>query len=181
MQEYYDLISKNICGNDFRHLIDLLGENADFFTMNKHYFNDGKPFLLGQLFEALAPFCTDTLRVCDWYCNFDMSQYYMDTAANYRIEVQVYPSNKTTLDILKSKCDNIYLFGKGLIPMGEDLCFFKNSELFMGTVSHEWMCGVYPLTDEMSQKLQMYGKWKQFPCSDGVDINRIKYSPRLCR
>lgn|GEM_PF-5316638 len=180
MQGCYYLVSENICGNNFRQLLDLLGANADFFTMNNHYCNIKNPPPLGRLFNALAPFRTDTLRVSDWYCNYDMSQYYMDDVAEYRIEVQVYPSNSTTLDIIKSTCGNIYLFSHWLIPHGEDLCFFKDGQLFMGTVSHERICGIYPLTKAMSQKLQMYGEWEYSTHNFDVnDTNRIKYSPRL--
>jgi len=180
MREFYFLESENIFGDEYIQFIDLLGVNSDFFTMNKHYDNNGNVLLLGSLFKALSPFCTDTLPVNDWYCNYDMSSYYVDNVVECRIEVQAYPSNSTTLDILKSNCNNIYLYGKETIPLGEDLCFFKNGELFMGTVSHERMCGIYPLTKNMSKKLQRYGKWNKVDYSIDSDINRIKYSPRLC-
>ena len=170
MHECYYLESENIYGDNFKQLVDLLGLSADYFTMNKHFTSNGKPFFQGSLFKTLAPFCIDSLQVNDWYCNYDMSSFYTDNTTEYRIEVQVYQSNNMTLDILKSSCDNIYLFDYEQIPLGEDLCFFKDNKLFMGTVSHERICGVYSLTEEMSQKLQRYGTWGR---SAYDDINRI--------
>ena len=43
----------------------------------------------------------------------------------------------------------------------EDICFFNGNELFLGTLSHEYICDVYPPSDEIREKLLECGDWEE--------------------
>lgn len=42
----------------------------------------------------------------------------------------------------------------------EDLCFFKDHSLLLGTVTHEAICHVYPPDKAVEQAILLTGKWK---------------------
>ena len=46
-----------------------------------------------------------------------------------------------------------------MLDLPEDLCFFINDRLLLGTVSHEYLCYAYPPTDEIEKKFMKLGNW----------------------
>ena len=43
----------------------------------------------------------------------------------------------------------------------EDLCFFRDQELFFGTLSHEFMCYAHVLSPEFGAQLKTLGTWEE--------------------
>ena len=43
----------------------------------------------------------------------------------------------------------------------EDLCFFRDQELFFGTLSHEFMCYAHVLSPEFGAQLKTLGAWEE--------------------
>ena len=79
----------------------------------------------------------------------------------------IYTVNDETLFILNKYCRRLFLFDNRC-PLSswnqtlEDLCFFSDGKLFLGTVSHEYICEVFPPNSIIKSELfSIYPHWKE--------------------
>lgn len=101
--------------------------------------------------QALAPYLLHRLKTTRWFC-------YYTTKSNPQ-HVQIYPLNERTKELLRTYYRGLFLddwseAGRHWIPSLEDLCFFQNGKLLLGTVSHEHICGAYPEDEALAQRFK---------------------------
>ncbi len=151
---HLDVNRKVPVGELYEPLFDL----ADAFSFNiNDYWNDLPPILKekpNQLRELLKPYFLKKFHTYDWY-----------GWVNSDIDVFVYQLCDGSKEILRQYCPDLLFHlraGKRTKTFCEfeDLCFYKNKTLILGTVSHEYMCTAYPpLTDD--PHLTTIGRWYQ--------------------
>lgn len=128
-------------------LLDLCFEYADTFSLSRA----GWERQDDTLERALEPYVLRRLRTTRWFC------YY--TAKSNPQRIALYPLNEQTKSILRAQYRGLFLEDWSgrlprWVPSMEDLCFFRNGRLLLGTVSHERICVAYPEDDELAQRFR---------------------------
>lgn len=95
--------------------------------------------------RTLIPYLLRRLKMTHWFC-------YYTTQSNPQ-HINIYPLNEQTKELLQKHYFGLFLDdwgkdGKRWIPSLEDICFFRNGKLLLGTVSHEHICAAYPEDDK---------------------------------
>ena len=124
-----------IVEEDFRRLMDLCFSQADVFSLTKIH----GPYRTDvRLERALQKFQIKHLSVDHWF-------------------------SRNAKETLLRYADNLFL-KTGDDQNGcslEDLCFFRDQELFFGTLSHEFMCYAHVLSPEFGAQLKTLGAWEE--------------------
>ena len=140
-----------IAGEDFRRLMDLCFSQADVFSLTKVH----GPYRTDvRLERALQKFQIKHLSVDHWFC-------YAPSGCLH--EVILYHASRKAKETLLRYADNLFL-KTGDDQNGcslEDLCFFRDQELFFGTLSHEFMCYAHVLSPEFGAQLKTLGAWEE--------------------
>jgi hypothetical protein len=70
--------------------------------------------------------------------------------------------------ILEEHIDNLFQYERcpdgtlgNIKNLPEDLCFFMQNELLLGTISHEGICYAYPPSEQISDSLKKLGDWQE--------------------
>ncbi len=152
--DYEDGIT--IEGENFRALLNICFKYASYFSLTK------APWTFStdtELKRGLEPFFIKKVSVQKWFCyDFTPREQYLD--------VSIYKASTMAKDVILKHCDDIFLNKRenGTLVSStqslEDLCFFSQSSLLMGTVSHAGICHVYPYNKEMEEKTFPLGLWK---------------------
>lgn len=165
-----DEYSVAIAGEKFSDLMELCFKRADYFTLTKSsgykHFSDYM-FLLKsmetfwrerkvekELKRALKPFYVKRIHTLHWFC------FYRETP----LEVTVYKAMPEAKAVLLQFFDDLFFEQNRpkLTPRAhEDLCFFQNGRLILGTVSHEYICHAYPQDEEFDVRLRALGPWNE--------------------
>ena len=104
--------------------------------------------------RALQKFQIKHLSVDHWFCY---------APSGYLHEVTLYHASRKAKETLLRYADNLFL-KTGDDQNGcslEDLCFFRDQELFFGTLSHEFMCYAHVLSPEFGAQLKTLGAWEE--------------------
>lgn len=140
-----------IAGENFRRLMDLCFSQADVFSLTKVH----GPYRTDvRLERALQKFQIKHLSVDHWFC-------YAPSGCLH--EVILYHASRKAKETLLRYADNLFLETGG-DQNGcslEDLCFFRDQELFFGTLSHEFMCYAHVLSPEFGAQLKTLGAWEE--------------------
>jgi hypothetical protein len=96
-----------------------------------------------------------TIKTSKWF-GYDYT-IFSDDDANTEIEINIYEANNKTKEIILKYTNNIYL--EKLIngefdechQTLEDICFFRDTKLIVGTVSHEGMVCMLPINDALKE------------------------------
>lgn len=156
-------------------ILELCFRESDCFSLTYC----GLPGHTNELITELFPHRCGKVNTSRWFCYI--------TLADNPIERFLYPASSDTMGILKKHytglfLDNVYDKSSEYKQSLEDLCFFRENKLIMGTVSHEKMCSVYPTDEDFSSRLlQCFGHW-MFRNDDGEQICLSDYTrlqPRL--
>ncbi len=78
--------------------------------------------------------------------------------SGFNLKVYVYEASLKANSVLKKYYSKIFLEG---CKYPEDLCFFHEKKLLLGTVSHEKICYLYPIDKAMESRFQQLGLWKE--------------------
>ena len=118
-------------------LFDVCFDSADAFSLSRAAWARQDH----TLERALEPYVLRRLRTTRWFC------YY--TANSNPQRIALYPLNEQTKSILRAQYRGLFLEDWSgrlprWVPSMEDLCFFRNGTLLLGTVSHERICMAYP-------------------------------------
>jgi hypothetical protein len=106
----------------------------------------------------LAPYINKEILTNRWFSNM--------TLPNNPMKRILYLANNETMNIVQKYCHNLLLFTKNKSPDRwnqtlEDLCFFSNDKLILGTESHEYICQVFPPDEAFeTQLLEIYPNWR---------------------
>ena len=131
----------------FSNLLDILFECSDHFSLNQALWTYATD---NTLKNNLAPFLEKKIITSKWF-GYDYSQ---APHGDYRdIEVYIYRADPVAKDIFVNMFSDIFLRVyqnndyQDSFQSLEDLCFFKDKKLFIGTVSHALLLGVIPIND----------------------------------
>jgi len=103
------------------------------------------------ILEALSPFLITTFQTCHWFCNY--------VPENNPLEVRLYQINKQSMEIIFSEYDKLFS-EHTFLKKPEDICFFLNGKLLMGTVLHERICFAYEENQVFIDSIMQVGKWQ---------------------
>lgn len=146
----------NIKGEKYQELIDICFTSASYFSLSKAPWTSCTKT---DLATELEPFLVKKVRLQKWFC-YDFS-----SRDNF-IEINIYKSTNTAQEILLKYFFDLFLQEQinGQMTSStqtlEDLCFFTHNSLLLGTVTHEYMCHVYPPSETVKQKIISTGKWQ---------------------
>lgn len=162
-------LQENIRGEKFFELLDLCFKVSTYFSLTAspiEEFRNSKNHT--DFLKKLEPFYIKSKRVNHWH------RHYYLTEENART-VHIFRADEEAKDIIKSKFNNLLLhilingrYSLGDLP--EDLCFFIDNKMFLGTLSHEHYATAYPYNDEICEALLKLGKWKIVEYSDEEQI-----------
>lgn len=167
----YDLECPTIDGELFSIILDLFFEQSDYFSFS----NIGIPNTDCSMQKDLEAYVYREIHSSHW---FRYSTLPDDPITNI-----LYFANSATLTILKKYCNRLFLFDSECTSTSwnqslENLCFFFNDRLILGTVSHEHICKVFPPDENFKNELfGMYAYWKE----DHDFTEQIKLSDYLTK
>lgn len=164
----------NIVGEDFSKMLYYLFSTTTHFSLKENGFEIyRKSVLHRKIVEDLAPFLEKEAIVDCWYgyCPATITNNVLVRDANspeFHAKEYIFKTDSLARSVLLSYFDNIFLADDegGFIAL-EDLCFFSENKLVVGTVSHADLCHIYPRNDEDIAKIAEIGIWKE----DFEDIN----------
>ncbi len=154
---YYEHL---IRGEKLYSFLNLCFSESDVFTLSSYSEEEGTCTLL---YNDLKKYKIATIETLKWF-GYD---YTHAPAKELRVIMHenFYPTRTELIPIITNRITEIF-FDRGLTPVPydrlqnvEDICFFKEGKMIMGSISHECMLfmdsEVFPL-DILSQ----YGRWK---------------------
>jgi len=151
-------LKKNITGSCFTAFLDLCFKYSTYFSFTQ---NPVKEYAESSdhinFLEKFSQFYVKTIETRHWHC------YYVPEG--YNKKVYLFNVDRKAQDYIKEYFDNLYLIDfNGENPGGfsifpQDLCFFVGNKLFVGTVSHEDICNVYPFSEQVKKELLLLTKW----------------------
>lgn len=162
-------LKKNIEFEVFYRLLDLCFEVSTFFSFTENGVAEYAELLEYKNFlKELEPFLVESIKVTHWH------HYYVPDYNKKNI--YIYNADKKAKRIIKNNFNNLFLEDKineiitSIKALPEDLCFFYDNKLILGTVSHEGICSVYPHTDEIYKAFLQLGEWEIVDYSDEEQI-----------
>ena len=140
---------KSIQGTALAMLWDACFDQADVFSLCTAIWTQATN---DALEKALMPYRLRGFRTARWFCHWSTEPF---------LEVNLYEANEETRSIVKQHVRDLYfdLSRNRDLHTLEDLCFFREDQLFFGTVSHEGICMAQPATQEFAALLQNFGMW----------------------
>jgi hypothetical protein len=124
-------------------LTDLMFRCSDCFSLTVTEWYKTLPLTMQQrknpLRDALRPYFVQKFTAYNWY-----------GWINCELEIFVYRCCPETREILAEYCPELFIhsirdkYTVNRHPEFEDLCFYRNGKMTLGSLSHEYMCTVYP-------------------------------------
>lgn len=143
----------------FVRFLDTCFEQCPFFSLNKASWTNSVDT---QLEQSIAPALICSFDTERWF-GYDYSLLSKVNLSGY-VHVNIYRTTQAAKESILKYADDIFLsvYQNGKLSNSlqtlEDLCFLSKEKIYVGTVSHEGILGVYP--DEKFQiQLEQYGKW----------------------
>jgi hypothetical protein len=145
-----------INGENFRKLMEVCFDVASYFSLTV------APWFActeTELEKELEPFLVKKIRVQKWFC-YDFS------GSDNFLDIHVYRAAPSTKNILLRYFSEVFLrksenkSKEHATQTLEDLCVFYQNLLLLGTVTHEYICKVYPLNETLEQEILSLGRWK---------------------
>ena len=159
-QDYEIDTSMIISGDKFSAFLKKCFDNADLFSFNEAIWTNCS---CKDMQKELEPFLTKEIQVQKWF-GYD---YAMAPEMDRRtIRVYLYQADSAAKDSILQYCSDVFLRqnigGEFMDPVQtlEDLCFFSDGKLFVGTVSHEFLLKVEPPSKDFEDSMKKLGRWK---------------------
>ena len=162
---------RTISGESFQRLIELCFAQADAFSMNSAPWTHATDLRLAR---ALEPYRIRSFETGSWFC-------YASTYPPLR--VNLYRAAEGAKAAILRYIGHLFLYGDKNAEFCslEDLCFFRDGELFFGTVTHERICFAHILSDEFGTALGELGPWTN--AADGsfthIFLSQFSSNPTL--
>ena len=121
---------------------------SDVFSLTEGPFEGRNTDVLRH---QLEPYLLHTVNTQHWF------SYYVP--AGYEIKVNLYRSCEETSRILARLYPQLLGRSRESVTNLEDICFFQNGKLFLGTVSHEYICYAYPPNNKFHDVLMNICPW----------------------
>ena len=136
-------------------------EFADSFSLTEGYRETDES---KEMLKSLKPYLIKTLETEHWF------SYYVTPLNKKR--VHIFKACPESREILMRLYTGLFLDGVEEWVIPEDLCFFINKKMFLGTVSHEIICFLYPVDDEMALAFKGICDWEEV---DDISAEQIVY------
>ena len=104
------------------------------------------------LLYLLKTYWLHTFKTRHWFC------YYVPEG--YEKRVFLFRSCAESKRIMMDSYRHLFFGNDFEWDLPEDICFFSGGKLFMGTVSHEGICYVYPPSQETAHRFQEICRWE---------------------
>lgn len=132
----YELKNKAIEGDSFSRLLGLCFQHCRYFSFTESQISHADTMFQNRLSQNIYA----VISASHWFRHY--------TLPDNPMRRIIYHANNETFSILNKHCRRLFLFdGRGSHLSWnqtlEDLCFFANDKLFLGTVSHEYICEVF--------------------------------------
>lgn len=166
----------DIEGRAFEDLLDICFENAAYFSLTKNTWSDRQTVLNSEFYNMLGPYLCGDIFAPHWFCQYSKGQYIN--------EVFIFRADPKAKHVLLKFQDRL-LGNRTEKSIGEslyDLCFFNGGKLFLGTVSHEMICRVYPFSGEFADEVRKLGAWTEEEprLSEQIELRFFKKQDGLC-
>lgn len=138
-------------GDAFFSLLDFAALEADYFSLSKTD-RGKKP---NPVEELLAPYLIKRITPKSWYGNNRLSCSTTEL---------VYTVSDKSIDVLRESFSDIFLRGgksRRRFAALEDLCFWKDRSMLIGTLSHELICSTNSLSAAQAEKLKRIADWRE--------------------
>lgn len=170
-------LSGGLSGDSFAKMIELCFSRATKFSLRQSNLLPTYPSFIE---EKLSPYVVGVYSVKQWFAWTGGEQEYREI---------VYQAVPGTREIILSYFDDIFLINRKKIPKKkqeqigktflypsflEDLCFFQKNSMFLGTLSHEYICAAKPPDDLFEKSLCALASWEK--CTqDGWGMERVYF------
>lgn len=153
---------RNMCGETFHSFLKLCFKYASHFSFSR----------------APWAMCTDTMLERELArfeeAHITTSRWFGYNFPDDTMEVLVYHACPEAESVLKEHCLNLFMdYCQNHRPRGaptlENLCFFGQDTMFIGTISHEFICAVYPPNGEFERCLLHIDRWQQETNDEGFE------------
>lgn len=138
----------------FRRFLSYACEHSTSFSLthNRQLIYQAEKSQTGFFLKQLAPYKIRSIQSSHWF--------HMYTKKSDPIFVDLFHLNDITAKIISDVYSDLYLgYYSDCAWMPEDICFFWNDRLWLGTVSHEDWCTVFPQNLQMEESLRQFGTW----------------------
>lgn len=144
------LLNKSISKDCFNNLIEECFNVADTFSLTKgpDLYPEGKALL-----EQLNPYFVKTIETQHWF------SYYVP--APYKKKIYIFKACDESKNAILESYPGLFMDELTQWTTLEDLCFFIDKKLLLGTVSHEYICYCYPPTDDINKHFKKICNWKK--------------------
>lgn len=135
--------------------LDICFSHADYFTLNRASWAKST---CKDLQLDLEPFLDQEIKTLNWFGYNKTSRPHTKD----RTHALIYRAEASTKEILLRHLPNIFFRPEDRsIPYQtlEDLCFFFDGQLFIGSISHEYMLWAYPPNEEVELQLKQIADW----------------------
>lgn len=157
-------------GRNFIDLVNLCFEYATYFSLKK------SPWIQAQdssLEKELQPYLFKQESVDHWYCYGAPPEHMKNEVP--LMKISIYHADKETKKILLQYIHHLFIWEdeRTTQPTLQDLCFFQGDRLFLGTVSHEYICSVISSDAQFIKRLLLTGEWdySQADCLEFLSLN----------
>lgn len=153
--ERYEDIPSILSKKWLQDFLDICFSHADCFTLNEAPWTMA---ILKDLQLKLTPFLMQEVRTPKWF-GYD---YTSRPHAKERTHAFIYRAESAAKEILLQHMPNIFFDEEDVdtpFPTLEDLCFFSDGQLFIGSISHEYMLWAYPPNEEIELQLKQIADW----------------------
>jgi hypothetical protein len=156
----------NISGKAFRQLMEACFNLSGHFTLTYGLWANR----VDTMYKELKPYAVNEKSLHSWFGYYPLPSGEQSTPM-VRI---LYPANGATRGIIERYFGNLWLDSKekGRKQSLEDICFFSNGKLILGTVSHERICRVFPPDEAFKSLLRdVYPYWMESDdSSEQIDL-----------
>ncbi len=149
-------------GDKFKAIMEICFAEADHFSLSKW----DRPSYPNYVEDMLEPYRIQSYKVEKWFAY---------NAGNPVVET-IYEASEEALDIILKYYQDIFLNNTKKVPKKkyeqigkqylypnilEDICFSKDKQMILGTLSHEYICAARCISPEFENKLQSLALWKK--------------------
>ena len=156
MKRTFELIDQNIEKETFEKLIDICFRYSSYFSFSEHFTKFQDDYRnKNKLKYGLEPFLIKKFKTTHWHC--------IITTTENPLNIFIYKNNELAKEIITKYFNNIYLRNNDgdLYDFHEDISFFAEKKLLLGTISHTPICNLYPSTEEQLRDFKNIVAWRE--------------------
>lgn len=144
--------------NEYKNIVSTCFDKADFYSLRERLggYDDEIYFESEDFIKAMSVHEIASIETYNWH------GYYLVGRSPSPFKIHFYESNEVTKKMFITQYNNMFMENSnGISSYYEDICFFKNRKLFLGTISHEDMCNFFPFSEDLQTQITMNGSWQE--------------------